>query len=464
MERKKVKMQVVFPLRYAIKPDTGEAVDGMLDISVDFTLHKYLGPEYLAIDFGTSAVAVAFEGDPINLGLRDAKGSPCLLDLNNFLRTPLSMNPQAGTRLMPSICCLHPMQEENLKLNRLGDAGFIHLPMHWGAVGEDWDLAIPYLKMLMGAGLTEVPLPDRIEYLDWEGEKTHGNPSLQGVVLSAYKALREQYIETYLRDSKRLEVWDKLIVTYPNTFTFTQVKFLRRVLRQAFPDKDPLVLISESDAVANYYLSIEPNLRSGKDQIRQKEYILIYDIGAGTLDLTYLCVEREERSKTPQRISYKAKMGVPIAGNHLDIRLAYLLDRRLRAIEEDAMRREISFRYESKIVGVGQHWKPRDMFNLWLSILQFKASYAKDPEATTISLNLGPINIKAGSPIIKIEDFLKDSDFYGEHGLFSRKDEQLGDCYFIDIPTRELKEDTGIERWVHFLTEEVILEFSKNSS
>ncbi|ETR72720.1 MAG: hypothetical protein OMM_07363 [Candidatus Magnetoglobus multicellularis str. Araruama] len=51
-----------------------------------------------------------------------------------------------------------------------------------------------------------------------------------------------------------------------------------------------------------------------------KEYLLVYDIGAGTLDITYLCISKDNDRKTT--ISFLGRIGNHVAGNYLDYAIA----------------------------------------------------------------------------------------------------------------------------------------------
>lgn len=126
----------------------------------------------------------------------------------------------------------------------------------------------------------------------------------------------------------------KLIVTYPNTYTPSALFWLRNSIipseegesiSRLFPllTHNNLHFIPESDAVVAFYVNQEINkIASMKDN----ENIIIYDMGAGTLDLSYVHIENQKRGgKTKRNATILKRIGIPIAGEFF----SYLLYKQL---------------------------------------------------------------------------------------------------------------------------------------
>ncbi len=139
--------------------------------------------------------------------------------------------------------------------------------------------------------------------------------------------IKEVSENDYKFEERRIE---KLVLTHPNTYTPLNIDVLRKLARTTMPTVYPehLLFISESDAVACYYLSKRTNLDWGqinptqKKSLDNKEKVLVYDMGAGTLDLTYFIKEKNENNFT---IDIIGKLGVNKAGNYLDYVIAQIL-------------------------------------------------------------------------------------------------------------------------------------------
>lgn len=112
----------------------------------------------------------------------------------------------------------------------------------------------------------------------------------------------------------------KLIVTYPNTYTPSALGWLRNTIispeevNPLFPmlTHENLHFIPESDAVVAFYVNQEIN---GVIPMNDTENIIIYDMGAGTLDLSYVCIENKTiEGKNKRHATILKRIGIPIAG------------------------------------------------------------------------------------------------------------------------------------------------------
>lgn len=123
------------------------------------------------------------------------------------------------------------------------------------------------------------------------------------------------YADVFSRFCKNAKEIKKIIVTYPNTYTSETLKEVKCILRDNLGLKQPgqISFVPESDAVAAFYFN--QRIFNGGFPF-EKERVIIYDMGAGTLDLSLVEFCRGNNNHHTVRILNK--IGIPIAGNYLD--------------------------------------------------------------------------------------------------------------------------------------------------
>lgn len=117
------------------------------------------------------------------------------------------------------------------------------------------------------------------------------------------------------RCGKEVEKIQKLVVTYPNTYTIENLNRLKEILIEELGLKldGQISFVPESDAVAAYYFN-----QMILDQHcfeSDEESVVFYDMGAGTLDLSLVSFKKVD-DKTIASIDNR--IGIPLAGNYLD--------------------------------------------------------------------------------------------------------------------------------------------------
>ena len=312
-------------------------------------------PEWLCVDFGTSAVVAAY-GDK----LTDNRGEKMdiLLDLKkaktNLLRKAYPKEPlkqkdesESAPKLISSQMALNPDNrgdfDELKPAKEFGQSALWFSPASGMLVSNDYML--PCLKSMVGfkslpEALVEAISSVHFNYRKGEGApiefNSHNSPLTRVETLFeiVYKQLFHLYLETASTAQNRTGCGNaqRLILTYPNTYTPLHLKKVREIAARQLPElriddsddrKNYLRFISESDAVAFYYLSRRSSLKSKhylSDDFDRN--ILVYDMGAGTLDLTYI-VKTSENAET--LIDVRGKMGVNKAGNYADYVLGEIL-------------------------------------------------------------------------------------------------------------------------------------------
>lgn len=386
--------------RCTIEGEGGARDDYPLTLQVNFAVQRYTGEHVLAIDFGTSATVAAFAASMDEAAMQEGK-LPALLDLQTRYATVLRdrgvdsdgiacsedearfPNREAQTRFIPS-------QLVWRRGKKIGEPDFVDLPATAGRVMREFGRAVFYLKGLILDGRYELPEIQHYTeegriWLDERGAPHRDTPPpIDGVIRSAYRSLIGDFVEPELNhQAKHL---DKVVFTHPNNFHLHHLDRVREILRAAFGERFDVHLLSESNAVALYCSyppdRFDPGALSGS---RCRKY-LVYDIGAGTLDVTYTELKWGDDSEANRlrEMEVLFKSGVPSGGNRLDIALARVLDAKLRLLERQLNEAQVGFRYTGKIVSPDREKPdaakyPQQMLPVKLALMQLKEE-ASAPE------------------------------------------------------------------------------------
>lgn len=295
-----------------------------LRAEVRFRVERDLGPEWLAVDFGTSAIVVARHASGVGEVPLVNLQEPLLRRVNEVDRTPAQV-AEFGTPFLPSTITLNYG-------GRLDAPGRTEGIVQLAPVRRELNASpsrIPYLKALIGTTF----LPDLAGTLGaYEYRSAEGEPRrFAEHPLRTDAVLRETYarlIADYVVPATGGAPPAKAVFSVPNSFTPRHVDQLRSLIGGRFPElnREYLSFISESDAVACFYLAGWGRLNAGRppeerDALRAgDEHVLVYDMGAGTLDLTYLRI-RSDAGGT-QAVTVIGRMGRSTAGNYLDYLIA----------------------------------------------------------------------------------------------------------------------------------------------
>jgi hypothetical protein len=297
---------------------------------------------WLAIDFGTSAITVA---------RNDSSGRLVVTDLQRVVQQDKSAsdwclekfdpeNAELGTHFMPSAVTFDADLRQDGSQSRgfpgfpqfapaslaPGDASFVSLPTRAQLDAEREKRVVHSLKSWFATGSKNVVLetPVKVRRTGAGTTETRELPTTDAMA-STFAALAQAYISPDHADAGRV------IVTHPNTLSSIQVERFLDVARNSLavplniPRPERFSAVSESDAVAYHYTR---RLRSS--QPPPQDTLLVYDFGAGTLDLSVIRIGWED-SPNPQPKTWRtlARVGVPVAGNHIDMLLAACLHKAL---------------------------------------------------------------------------------------------------------------------------------------
>jgi len=316
----------------------------------DFNMLPF--PQWLCVDYGSSAIVCMYDGKLVDLSKR--RKEIFALVKRNSSDDKWTIKPdsdESDTMFIPSDMLLNTINLNNIATSQLcserEDTGdydklAICLSPTSQLIQSNFQRNLPCLKLLVGNRyLPENPDYNAFKYArrDDEGrvsvttiaeakdnEEPNSLSNISTLFDEAYKVLFRYYLSNEIPNMDRV---NRLVLTYPNSYTPEHLRILENIAKSTFVNIRPgcLKFVSESDAVAAYYMDhwkeYNPN-----DNMELTENIIVYDMGAGTLDLTYL-TKSYDRKNGCYSLEIKGKIGISKAGNYLDFVLAKIVDPKL---------------------------------------------------------------------------------------------------------------------------------------
>lgn len=310
-------------------------------IPISWQLHLEPNPEWLCVDYGSSAIVCRYDNEILDLKkqkdsiFRKAEDGKFRLDTiegkTPFLSSDIVLHTVRDTS--QSTLCSQQGKDDDVPYLNLS----VCLSPTSSLIKNDVRTQLPCLKILVGNEF----LPQKPDFMTFRYTRSDENGKVgtieakdamardeQSCILrissifnDAYAALFKYFILPESRDKSI----NKLVLTYPNTYTPAHLKVLERIAHETFPKvRDGyLKFVSESDAVSAYYLQNWDSFNKGK-QIADDETVLVYDMGAGTLDITLFKKHLNKCGKI--EVNILGKIGTGKAGNYLDYLISEIID------------------------------------------------------------------------------------------------------------------------------------------
>ena len=296
-------------------------------------------PQWLCVDYGSSAIVCLYKNEVIDLRARkkeimaraikeDQLRQDNFENGSKFLSSDIVLHTIPGTAQTSSFATEH----EGNNPDDYGNLAVFLSPTSSLYTAESLRL-LPCLKLLVGN--TWLPKNKYLEDYKYNRLKNgvltsviarddkNSETSLlkvDQVFLQSYEALFRYYISSVVSNRDNI---NRLVLTYPNTYTPRHIGTLRKLAKSAFPAVRMLEFVSESDAVAAYYLKHWSDYAEKDGNYASDEKILVYDMGAGTLDISYIDKYSDKSGSLIMKIL--GKLGTCMAGNYLDFVLAQIV-------------------------------------------------------------------------------------------------------------------------------------------
>ena len=314
--------------------------------TISFFMEEFTGNAWLAIDFGTSASVVALADADTLVKMKDGG---IFIDMKNALLRLYgqkyhdhSFGEENYNNIISSEILFRTTVDADNKTfleSRHYHEDVVQISPPKEILIQYSPFSVPYLKSLIGFD-TIPDINGTYKKLKYHVDHNQSMPvtfeerplSVEEVLRNVYNSLLRDFIKPEIEQLEGgVEVNDKIIISVPNTFTPKQVENIKRIIDQHFENfnSEYISFISESDAIACEYIANWPdhnNKRTDKTEIRQQdEYVMVYDVGAGTTDLTLFKLSKLLK-KNKRDLVILGKFGKGTAGNYLDYLIALIID------------------------------------------------------------------------------------------------------------------------------------------
>ncbi len=469
-------IEVTATLAITIEDGQGHQRQHQLSIVAGIGLEKLPGDNWICIDFGTSAIAVAtgtwrnYQLLPLQKLVSKQKD-----DSLNIADFDIHNSERDTEFFLPSyIACDADLRQGKAETDKVrkgfpsfspaslkpGDPDFVSLPATSTKLMEHPGRIVYSLKSWFAQLSQTISLQESIDIKESNGrEVKRAQLLLEDLVQSGLAALAEAYITYFSRDNGFEEEdggfakGGQLVLSCPNTFTsFHRQKFqeiawkaLNGPLGIGMPKH--ISLISESDAVAYYHC--QQRLKQNKHRTGT-ERLLVYDFGAGTLDLSLVNITWNKDGTYPEKWEVENRLGVPIAGNYLDSRLACLIDKLLK--DKSVLRDVFEYRYPVVVKNKKLAGSDSDKLNhrnaiyhLWQGIRAVKHHWNGQEDFT----------VRVGSSGSSTE-VVRRTDNPDDNAVDLQKPRLTvdGNSYFLSIPATTVHD--YVKEFIEFVTATVI--------
>lgn len=308
-------------------------------LTIQWKLYLLPNKKWLCVDYGSSAIVCKYGDELLKLNNRrlEVLDEEDITETNeHFLTSDVALNSAAEHQIeetVSSLCTEQPSMESK---PYLWLSVCLSPTMSMRRYAPDY--LLPCMKILVGNEF----LPEKNAYLEFPYQRIAPNGQVSSVITrdskheltslfrvesvfkESYAALLKYFISPLIGNISQV---NKLVLTYPNTYTPVHRKILKKIALATFPRlrDNYLQFISESDAVAAYYIDNWSKFNPS-GSISDNETVLIYDMGAGTLDITIL---KKGVVNGKLCVDIMGKLGTGKAGNYLDFIISQIVSEEL---------------------------------------------------------------------------------------------------------------------------------------
>ena len=346
-------------------------------------------PEVVSLDFGTSAVAAMYGS------VDNSRESAIDLRQKEALNQDPDDFAERGSNFIPSV--IYAEGKDRL-----------HFPATLAELHNRPDRIVAFLKKFVASNVDRIVIEDTSYAVD-------------DLLMFAYSSLLSD--RGFLGSALEGGWWrrvQRIVLTHPNSFQLEHLTRFRKAINAARPQLRVVDFVPEADAVAYYAAS---KLLQNDDFGRKPSLLLlVYDIGAGTLDLALRRITKDERGHI-QSITKVAENTINGAGNELDAAIARYVDDILRREVQDAAGKRAGLEYRFPLIGgpVGSKSDRRTraafLTDMAMAIAQFKRDVSDQYElgGTTNSFEL-PLPVQSEQHFLSVPRGTSLDEYFSSQG------------------------------------------------
>ena len=314
-------------------------------IPLTWNLHLEPNPEWLCVDYGSSAIVCRYDKEILDLK-KQKYSIFTKADDGKFREDTIEQN----TKFLSSDIVLHDVRETNtstLCSEQIDETETPYLNLSVclsptsSLIVNDIRKLLPCLKILVG----NTYLPTKPEFMDFLYRRRDSNGEITKVaakdamkneedsclmrISSIFNESYSSLFKYFIKPVSKNRNINKLVITYPNTYTPAHLRVLEGIVKRTFPKvRDGyLRFVSESDSVAAYYIQNWCKFNTDGN-IKKSETVLVYDMGAGTLDITLFKKQLNKEGKI--EVSILGKIGTGKSGNYLDYLISDIIRNKVK--------------------------------------------------------------------------------------------------------------------------------------
>ena len=345
-------------------------------------------PEVVSLDFGTSAVAAMYGS------VGNSQESAINLRQQKVLDRDPDDFAERGSNFIPSVI--------------YADGKDLHFPATLAELHNRPDRIIAFLKKFVASNVDRIVIENTSFAVD-------------DLLKFAYSSLLSDrgFLGSALDDGWWNRV-QRIVLTHPNSFQLEHLTRFRKAISEARSQLRVVDFVPEADAVAYYAAS----RLLQKDDFGRKPslLLLVYDIGAGTLDLALRRITKDERGHI-QSITKVAENTINGAGNELDAAIARYVDDILRREVQDPAGKRAGLGYRFPLIGgpVGSKSDRRTratfLTDMAMAIAQFKRDVSEQYELgeATNSFEL-PLPVQSEQHLLSVPRGTSLGEYFSSRG------------------------------------------------